>query len=84
MSQADDVRGHCAAHISEPARARGAAEVEKRARDVHRALGYRNRLPLVCSALGASVFEEQYRVQLKSVEGPRNGSNTVFRFTVLP
>jgi hypothetical protein len=41
-----------------------------RAGEVHRALDCRNRIPLVCAALGASVFEERYQVRRKSVEGP--------------
>ena len=84
MSYSDEVRAYCAEHFIQPARARGEIEITIRAGDVHRALDYRNRYPLVCSALGASVFEEQYRVRRKSVEGPLNGANAVFRFTVLP
>ena len=84
MSYADEVRAYVAREIVEPARSRGDAEVAIRAGDVHRALGYTNRLPLVCSALGARVFEETYRVRRESVDGPLNGSNTLFRFTVLP
>src|SRR4051812_1402258 len=48
MSHADDVREHCRAHYLEPARARGESTVSIRAGDVHSALGYKNRLPLVC------------------------------------
>ena len=84
VSYADQVRAYCAEHIIEPARAQGQAQVEIRAGDVHKALGFRNRLPLVCSALGTAVFENQYRLRRISVEGPLNGSNTMFRFAVLP
>ncbi|MFZ5901738.1 hypothetical protein [Desulforudis sp. DRI-14] len=83
MSYANEVRDYCGKHIVEPARARGQKEVVIRAGDVHRAMGFQNRLPLVCSALGARVFEEDYRVRRKSVEGPLNGSNTIFTFTIL-
>ncbi len=84
MSLADAVRAHCGTKIVEPARAAGRTEVEIRAGDVHGDLGYKNRLPLVCSALGAAIFEERYRVRRTAVEGPLNGSNTVFKFHVLP
>lgn len=84
MSYADQVRTHCGENIIRPARAAGRREVEIRAGDVHADLGYKNRLPLVCSALGAAIFEERYRVRRKAVEGPLNGSNTLFRFEVLP
>lgn len=59
MSYADEVRAYCAKHIVEPARSRGETEIAIRSGDVHDAMGYTNRLPLVCSALGTGVFEEQ-------------------------
>lgn len=84
MSHADDVRAHCARTYIEPARARGDRTVAIRSGDVHEALGYSNRFPLVCGALGASLFEEQCRLRRLGVEGPVNGANTVFRFELLP
>lgn len=84
MSYADEVRGYCARHIIESARARGESEVAICAGDVHKAMGYQSRLPLVCSALGTTLFEETYRVRRKGVEGPLQGSTTVFRFAILP
>ncbi len=84
MSHADEVRAHCAKKYIEPARTRGEKLFSVRAGDVHDALGYHNRLPLVCSALGASIFEEQFRLRRAAVEGPLNGANTVFRFELLP
>lgn len=84
MSHADVVRAHCGDKIIAPARAAGRTEVEIRAGDIHADLGYKNRLPLVCSALGAALFEKRYRVRRMAVEGPLNGSSTVFRFAVLP
>ncbi len=80
MTHADRVREYCKAEIIAPARARGAATVSIRAGDVHSALGFKNRLPLVCSALGANVFEELARVERIGVEGPLNGANAVFTF----
>lgn len=82
MSYAEKVRAYCGREIVEPARQKGEAEVAIRAGDVHKDLGYTNRLPLVCSALGSSIFEETYRVQRIAVEGPLNGANTVLRFSV--
>lgn len=82
MSYADEVRAFCGKNIIEPARSRGEGEVQIRAGDVHHDLGYKNRLPLVCSALGAAIFEEQYRVYRLAVEGPLNGANTLFRFSI--
>lgn len=78
MSLADDVREHCRAQYVEPARARGESKVSIRAGDVHAALKYTSRYPLVCSALGTQTFEELCRVERVSVDGPLNGSNTLF------
>jgi len=80
MSYADRVREYCKAKIIEPARARGDATVSIRAGDVHAALGFKNRLPLVCSALGTTLFEDWARVERIAVEGPLNGANAVFTF----
>jgi 5-methylcytosine-specific restriction enzyme B len=83
MSQADQVREYCRSHYVEPARARGDSTVDIRAGDVHSALGLKNRYPLVCSAIAATVFEELNRVRRVGSEGPHSGANTVFRFRTL-
>jgi 5-methylcytosine-specific restriction protein B len=74
------VREHCRVRYIEPARARGESSVVIRAGDVHTALGYRSRYPLVCSSLGTQAFEELCRVERVSVDGPLNGANTLFTF----
>lgn len=83
MSFAADVREQCRVQYVEPARARGEATFTIRAGDVHSALGYKNRHPLVCSALGAQAFEESCRVERVAVDGPLNGANTIFTFRIL-
>ena len=83
MSFADDVREHCRVHIVQPARTRGESSITIRAGDVHSALGYKNRHPLVCSAVGATKFEESCRVERVAIDGPLNGANTVFTFRIL-
>ena len=83
MSYANAVREHCRQHYIEPARLRGDPTVSIRAGDVHTAMGYTCRQPLVCSAIGAKVFEEQQRVERISVSGPLNGANTTFTFRLL-
>jgi len=80
MNQADRVRAYCKSGIIEPARARGDETVSIRAGDVHSALGFKNRLPLVCSALGTTIFEESARVERIGIKGPMNGANAVFTF----
>jgi 5-methylcytosine-specific restriction protein B len=83
MSFADDVREHCRVNYVEPGRTRGDSTITIRAGDVHSALGYKNRYPLVCSSLGATTFEESCRVKRVAVDGPLNGANTVFTFQIL-
>lgn len=63
-----------------PARSRGESVVTIRAGDVHKALGYRNRMPLVCSALGSKLFEQACQVERISVHGPISGASAVFAF----
>lgn len=83
VSHSDDVREYCGTHYVDQARGRGERSIAIRAGDVHAAMGYKNRLPLVCAALGAKLFEDQYRVRRTAIEGPTNGSTTTFRFEVL-
>jgi hypothetical protein len=80
MNHADEVREYCRIQYVEPARSRGETSITIRAGDVHAALNYKNRYPLVCSALGANAFEDLARVKRISIEGPLNGANTVFTF----
>jgi len=82
MTFSDDVRAHCSARYVEPARQRGDSVVSIRAGDVHEELGYRNRLPLVCAALGTDVFQEMCRVERIAIDGPANGANAVFRYKI--
>lgn len=82
MSYADEVREHCRKQYVAPARSAGQATVTIRAGDVHSALGYTNRMPLVCSAIGAKTFEATCQVKRLTVEGPLNGANTTFTFSV--
>jgi len=84
MSHADDVRSYCKKIYVEPARNRGQRVVEIRSGDVHVAMAYRNRYPLVCASIGARIFEDMCRVRRIAVEGPLNGANTIFRFELLP
>jgi 5-methylcytosine-specific restriction enzyme B len=80
MSHADDVRAYCKRNYVEVARNKGERTVSIRSGDVHAALGYKNRMPLVCSAIGSNKFEELCKVRRISVKGPVNGANTVFTF----
>lgn len=80
MSHADEVRDYCKTHYIDPARAQGDYSVTIRAGDVHSALKYHNRLPLVYSAIGTSLFEDLLNLKRISIDGPLNGTNTLFTF----
>jgi len=82
MSQSDDVREYCKTNIIEPARAQGESQVEIRAGDIHSAMGYRNRMPWVCAALGAKKFEDIAEVERIGLTGPTNGANAIFTFRI--
>ncbi len=83
-SLADNVRSYCKEHYIIPARTKGVSQITIRSGDVHKELGYKNRLPLVCAALGAEKFENMARVKRLSFEGPVNGANTKFTFRIIP
>jgi 5-methylcytosine-specific restriction enzyme B len=83
MRLADEVRHYCKETYVDPGRERGEKTVTIRSGDVHKALNYRNRYPLVCSAIGSNLFEELCSVRRISVEGPLNGVSTLFTFELI-
>ena len=81
-SYADQVRAFCRDRYVEPARRRADYSVSIRAGDVHKELKLKNRLPLVCAALGATTFEQSLNLTRVSIYGPLNGSSTLFTFLI--
>lgn len=79
MSYADDVRGYGKANI-EPSRRRGEKQIAIRAGDIRTAMGYKNRMPLVCAAPGAKKFEVFAGGERVSLTGSSNGANAIFSF----
>lgn len=84
MNQASAIRQFVNDQIIEPARRRGITQVIVRAGDVHVAMGLKDRMPAVASALGAQTFEVEYRVRCLARTGPHNGANLTFTFEVQP
>lgn len=82
MTPSDKVRNFCLENYTIPARERGENTVSIRAGDVHKALNYIKRFPLVCASLGLNKFEEMANVERISIEVPTNGSNAVYVFIV--
>jgi hypothetical protein len=83
MTPSDETRKYVRDNYIAPARARGDREVSGRAGDVHKALGYSNKYPLVVAALGALKFRTYANVELLRIDGPINGANTVLTFRIL-
>ena len=82
MTHADDVRDYVFEHYIRPARERGEKSVVVRVGDVHSALRYTNRLPLVCAALGAMKFHDKHRLTLPKTDGPMQSTTTTFTFGI--
>jgi 5-methylcytosine-specific restriction enzyme B len=78
MTHADGVRDYVFEHYIRPARERGEKSVVFRVGDVHSALRYTNRLPLVCAALGAMKFRDKHRLTLLKTDGPMQSTTTTF------
>jgi hypothetical protein len=83
QTHAGRVRQYCAETYIEPARRKKEYEVSIRTGDVHTALKFTNRLLLICSAIGANIFETESRIKRIAVDGPLNGANTLFVFRIL-
>ena len=78
----DEVRNYCVTNYLQPARARGDYTFSIHSGDVHRALNYANRYPLVCSAVGAERFENENGITRVAISGPINSSRTIFIFLI--
>jgi hypothetical protein len=83
MTHAEDVRDYCLLTYVEPARRKGQKLIEIRSGDVHSALNYKNRYPLVCSSIGSNTFEGIAKVKRVQIDGPLNGANTLFTFELV-
>ena len=65
-----------------PARARGQARTTVAVTDISKHFDWRNRFPLICSALAARTFHRELGVEMLSVSDPCPSSTTVFTFAV--
>ena len=74
----DLVRNYCRDHYV--SRARTGIAFSIRAGDVHQALEFANRMPVVCSVLGSNRFCLDNNLVRLSTEGPLNGANAIFKF----
>jgi hypothetical protein len=81
---ADSVRHFANQHYVEPARTRGEPTVTIAVAEIHDRMEFESREPLVCTALGAAVFEELYRVRQAKWDGPKQGRRTQITFAIRP
>lgn len=79
-TMADDVRKYASDHHVSPARAASQKTVTIRVGDVHKAMGYRNRLPHVAAALTALKFKTPNKLKLIRTDGPGQSTTTTFVF----
>ncbi len=83
MKVSDEIREHVIRRHIDPARAAKEKELTLRAGDIHKELGYRQRMPAVCSVLGSNRLEMEAQVKRLRMEGPHNGSNACFTYAIL-
>ena len=80
-SDTDRVREWVQSQIIQPARARGDRLITVTAGEVHKKLGLKNRVPVVCQALKSKRFLQENNLVLKDVSGPPSGLSTTVKFT---
>jgi hypothetical protein len=84
VSESDRVRDYVYRNYIVPARAIKAASITVIARDVYRALHFknRNRMGLVCDALAGMKFQTQHGIRLLQRSGRKHGANATFTFSI--
>src|SRR5215471_18357295 len=81
MEASNKVRDYVRREFIEPARGRKQSTVTVVVGDVHKALGFNQRVPLVCQALSGKKFLEENHLTLEKREGPKSGFGTRVTFT---
>jgi hypothetical protein len=82
MTPSDRVRDYAFQNYVLPARATKSPTVTFASGPIHKALGFKNLMPCVCDALGASKFQAQYQIRLVKRTGPKHGATATFTFSV--
>jgi hypothetical protein len=81
MSDSDLIREHVAKLYLAEARRQSRTRFEVNVGAVHKALGLRNRVPLVCAALRSAKFLKENHVRLVAQTGPPSGLSTTVTLT---
>ncbi|MGA9041027.1 MAG: hypothetical protein WB421_10865 [Terriglobales bacterium] len=80
-SDSDLVRKHVSQVYLSAARRSGSRTFSVNVGTVHKALGFNNRVPLVCAALSSRKFLTENHLRLISKTGPPSGQSTTVTFT---
>jgi hypothetical protein len=81
QTHADRVREHARLEYIEPARRRHESTIRIVAGEVHKAVRFSNRVPLVCQALKSHKFLDENHLVLEKWDGPPSGMSTTVTFT---
>jgi hypothetical protein len=81
MSDSDLIREHVAKRYLAEARRQSHTMFEVNVGAVHKALGLRNRVPLVCAALRSAKFLKENHLRLVAQTGPPSGLSTTVTLT---
>lgn len=82
MSLSDQVRSLFLRTIVDPARHAGQRVVYVAVSDLSQQLRWKNRYPLICSALIAEKFHREEGLELESTTSPCPSSSTIMKFRV--
>jgi hypothetical protein len=78
---ADEIRQYVIEQYVRPAQGRGEKTVSVTAGEVQKALGLKNRIAWVCTALRADRFQSENHLRLIAETGPPSGMSTTVKFT---
>jgi hypothetical protein len=77
----DSVRHYAQQAYVQPARRKGEKTISINVGQVHKAVAFQNRVPVVCQALESKKFLEANRLRLISKTGPPSGQSTTVTYT---
>ena len=80
MKPSDEILQHIVTRHLVPARQIHQKRLALRAGDVHKQLGYCQRMPAVCSVLGSDQLQRMTGIRLIDRQGPQNGSSVQFTY----
>jgi len=81
MGLNEEVQQHVRATYINPAKQRGETSIRIKAGDIHRDLGWANRVPSVCTTLDSQKFQRETGLKLLSKQGPPSGYSTTVLYT---